>query len=40
VTAEIEFQTPLESRNFLLPKWFDKEITEDRKFTNANLAKK
>ncbi|MFZ2151147.1 MAG: hypothetical protein WAZ12_05170 [Candidatus Absconditicoccaceae bacterium] len=40
VTAEIEFNTPLESGNIIIPKWFDKEITEDRKFTNANLAKK
>jgi CYTH domain-containing protein len=40
ITAEIEFNTLLESRNFIVPKWFGKEITEDRKFTNANLAKK
>lgn len=40
MTADIEFKTPLESRKFIVPQWFDKEVTEDRKFTNANLAKK
>lgn len=40
ITADVEFKTPLESRRFIVPKWFDKEVTEERKFTNASLAKK
>ncbi|MCF7834857.1 hypothetical protein K9M48_02260 [Candidatus Gracilibacteria bacterium] len=40
VTAEIEFKTLLESKKFIIPKRFDKELTKNRKFTNSNLAKK
>ncbi len=40
ITAEIEFTNPIESKKFIIPKWFDKELTGDKKFGNANLAKK
>jgi adenylate cyclase len=40
MTAEIEFTNLLESKKFIVPKWFDKELTGDKKFSNANLAKK
>lgn len=40
VTAEVEFGTIIESKNFIVPTWFYKDITDDRNFTNANLAKK
>lgn len=40
ITSEIEFKNPLESRKFIVPKRFDKELTGDRKYSNASLAKK
>jgi len=40
ITAEIEFKNPIEAKKFIIPKRFDKEITNNKKMTNANLAKK
>lgn len=37
VIAEIEFETIEESRNFIPLPWFDKEVTTDKKYSNASL---
>jgi CYTH domain-containing protein len=38
ITAEVELTS--EDESFELPNWIDKEITEDKKFSNAHLAAK
>lgn len=40
ILAEVEFASYLESKKFLVPNWFGPEITNNKKFGNANLAKK
>lgn len=37
--AEVEFPSVAESNKFIPPKWFGKEITSDKRYKNANLAK-
>ena len=37
-TAEIEFLTEEKSNQFEPPKWFGKDITEDGRYKNKNLA--
>jgi len=39
ITVEVEFSSIEESEKFDPPFWFDKEITEDRKYKNKSLAK-
>jgi CYTH domain-containing protein len=38
MTAEVEFKTQLEADAFALPSWFDREITQDERYKNKNLA--
>lgn len=38
ITAEIEFQSVDESKDFIKPDWFGKEITDDERYKNKNLA--
>ena len=39
ITAEVEFESVEASRTFTPPSWMGKEVTEDRRYTNAHLAK-
>jgi len=38
LTAEVEFKSVQESRGFTPPPWLDREITEDERYKNRNLA--
>ncbi len=38
LSAEIEFKDEKASDNFVIPKWFGKEVTEDERYKNQNLA--
>lgn len=38
IVAEVEFQSVEESEAFNPPNWFDKEVTEDERFKNKNIA--
>lgn len=37
--AEVEFKSVDDSKAYRVPTWFDKEVTEDERFANRNLAK-
>ena len=37
--AEVEFNTVDESNGYKAPGWFDREVTDDERFANRNLAK-
>lgn len=37
-TVEVEFKTIKEAQSFIPPNWFGKDITEDNRFKNNNLA--
>ena len=39
IIAEVEFKSVGDSKSFKAPEWFDKEVTDDARFTNRNLAK-
>ncbi len=39
MTAEVEFESVKEAKNFTPPKWFGKEITTSRAYKNSMLAK-
>ena len=39
IYVEIEFKTLSEAKKFKAPTWFGKELTGDKRFTNAGLAK-
>lgn len=39
IYIEIEFKTLSEAKKFKVPIWFGKELTGDKRFTNAGLAK-
>lgn len=39
VVAEVEFPSVEASSKFIPPKWFGKELTSDKRYKNANLAK-
>jgi len=39
VTAEVEFGSIEESKSYNPPEWFGKEITEEKKYKNKNLAR-
>jgi adenylate cyclase len=39
MVAEIEFKSVGESKAYSVPAWFDREVTEDEKYKNQNLAK-
>lgn len=38
MTAEVEFESVDEAMAFEVPRWFGKELTDDHRFTNAELA--
>lgn len=38
ITVEVEFQTEQDSKVFIPPFWFGKEVTEDVNYKNKNLA--
>lgn len=38
IMAEVEFDSVEEANNFALPEWFEKDVTEDRKYHNVNMA--
>lgn len=38
--VEIEFETICEAKKFKAPSWFKKELTGDKRFTNAGLSKR
>jgi CYTH domain-containing protein len=38
VMAEVEFLSISDSKRFIAPDWFGKEVTEDNRFKNKNLA--
>jgi CYTH domain-containing protein len=37
-TAEVEFKTQDEAESFLPPEWLDKDISQDERYKNKNLA--
>ena len=39
IVAEVEFENVEEAERFLIPNWFLKEITNNKKYTNASLSK-
>ncbi len=40
VVAEVEFNSKIDFDNFIPPNWFGKEVTFDKKFSNASLSMK
>jgi adenylate cyclase len=38
LSVEVEFKTEEESDQFVIPNWFGKEVTDDEKYKNKNLA--
>ncbi len=38
IMVEVEFLTVKECDAFVLPSWFGKEVTEDKRYTNQSLA--
>lgn len=38
VTAEVEFQSLEDSESFVPPEWFGREVTQDERHKNKNLA--
>ncbi|MCG8480021.1 MAG: CYTH domain-containing protein [Spirochaetales bacterium] len=38
VVAEVEFESIEAARAFEAPEWFDREVTEDRRYANQTLA--
>lgn len=39
VLAEVEFESIEEANAFTTPAWFEKDVTEDRSFSNSELSK-
>ena len=40
VVAEVEFASMVESTRFVPPPWFGREVTDDDRYKNANLAER
>lgn len=38
IVAEVEFQSKVQANNFIVPDWFGREITEDKRYKNKILA--
>lgn len=38
IIAEVEFENEEASRNFVPPDWFGREVTDDARYQNSNLA--
>lgn len=39
VTVEVEFKSEVQLSKFIVPEWFGKEITRDKRYKNKNLAR-
>ncbi len=39
VLAEVEFESIEEANAFVPPSWFEKDVTEDRSFSNSEMSK-
>jgi adenylate cyclase len=39
ILAEVEFVSVEDSKSFKAPEWFDREVTEEMRFKNRNLAR-
>lgn len=37
LTIEVEFENEVQAKEFVPPKWFGKEVTNDKKYKNQNL---
>ncbi len=40
VFAEVEFESVEEAEQFVLPSWFDKDVTDDPSYANSNISKR
>ena len=38
LSAEMEFSSEEDSNKFIAPKWFNEEVTDDKRYKNQNLA--
>ncbi len=38
LVVEVEFASEAEAESFLVPEWFDQEVTRDERYKNKNLA--
>lgn len=38
ITAEVEFESEDASNKFVIPEWFGREVTDDKKYKNQSLA--
>ena len=38
VFAEVEFKSVAQAEAFVLPEWFDKDVTEDKRYSNGYLS--
>ena len=39
IMAEVEFESEAEAHAFVPPTWFDKDVTQDKRYHNSNLSK-
>ena len=39
IMAEVEFESEEEAHAFVPPSWFDKDVTQDKRYHNSNLSK-
>lgn len=39
IIAEVEFDSEKEAHSFIPPAWFDKDVTQDKRYHNSNLSK-
>ncbi len=39
VNCEVEFESMEQAQSFVPPKWFGKDISEDKRYSNASLSK-
>ena len=39
ITVETEFKSEKEANEFIVPNWYGKEITYDKRYKNKNLAR-
>ena len=39
IMAEVEFESEDEAHAFAPPSWFDKDVTQDKRYHNSNLSK-
>lgn len=39
IMAEVEFESEDEAYAFVPPSWFDKDVTQDKRYHNSNLSK-